>query len=323
MTGLSLYRNFRLFSIKSRMTEEFSLARTTKSAFLMNVPFSLSTEVPNNIWMLDYSPDERVIDKDKALFQFMSMYSFVARYAIVYLLPSYPDLQDQTYVANLGIVLPHIAEQIVVISNFRSEVRRPESDIGREFLRLMNFSVIDAPEYFEGEADLKHIRDNLYVGAYGIRTSKNALDWFSNSFEMKVIPICMQDSRLYHLDCLILPVSNDKVIACTELIDKENLRELEKYVCLYDVEYNLALSGITNSIVLDNYILCSSHIAELKPSSEEYNKEKCKIEKLEDFCSKFGMELKLFNLSEFLKSGALLSCLMMHLNRNNYRLANN
>lgn len=305
------------------MAKEFFITHTTKPAFLMNVPFSISAEVPNNVWMLNYSPDERVIDKDKALFQFMSLYSFIARYALVYLLPSYPGLQDQTYVANLGIVLPHLAENIAVISNFSAEARPPESDIGREFFKLMNFSVIDAPEYFEGEADLKYIRDNIYVGAYGIHTAKNALDWFSKSFDMKVIPICMQDPRLYHLDCLVLPVSKDSVIVCTELIDKETLRELEKYVCLYDVEYNLALSGITNSLVLDNYILCSSHIAELKPCSEDYSKEKFKIEKLEDFCFKFGRELIVFNLSEFLKSGALLSCLVMHLNRNNYRVANN
>ena len=121
----------------------------------MNVPFSLSSEVPNNIWMNELSPEERIIDRDKALFQFMELYGFLSRHAIVYLLPSYPGLQDQTYVANLGIVLPHTEEKTVVISNYRSEPRRGESDIGREFFKLMNFTIKEAPPLFRRRGRFK------------------------------------------------------------------------------------------------------------------------------------------------------------------------
>ena len=43
--------------------------------------------------------------------------------------------------------------------------------------------------------------------------------------------------------------------------------------------------------------------------------EKHKIESLEKICSNVGMEPAIFNLSEYMKSGAMLSCLVMHLNR--------
>ncbi|MGD1805551.1 hypothetical protein ACP6PL_08925 [Dapis sp. BLCC M126] len=244
-----------------------------------------------SIWMEELSPEERIINRDKALSQFMELYSFLSRHAIVYLLPSYPGLQEQTYVANLGIVLLHTKEKIVVISNYRSEPRRDESEIGRQFFNLMNFKVKDAPPYFEGEEDLKHIKDNIYVGAYGIRTSKNALDWFSESFDIKIIPFQMSNEYFYHL---------------------------EKCVNIYDVIFNDPYIGLTNSIRCGNYLLCASDIDELYPSDKHYELEKSKIKSLNQLCSSLGMEPVYFNLSEFHKSGALLSCLIMHLNHNNF-----
>ena len=72
---------------------------------------------------------------------------------------------------------------------------------------------------------------------------------------------------------------------------------------------------MTNSVRLGNMILCASNISELKKSHEYYEAEKHKIESLERICSDEGMEPVIFNLSEYMKSGAMLSCMVMHLNR--------
>ena len=53
----------------------------------------------------------------------------------------------------------------------------------------------------------------------------------------------------------------------------------------------------------------------MKKTDEYYEMEKHKIASLEKICSDAGMEPVLFNLSEYIKSGAMLSCMMMHLNR--------
>ena len=53
----------------------------------------------------------------------------------------------------------------------------------------------------------------------------------------------------------------------------------------------------------------------LKKTHEDYAFEKHKIESLEKICSDAGMEPVIFNLSEYMKSGAMLSCMVMHLNR--------
>lgn len=299
------------------------IAHTDKPGFLMNVPFSLSCDSPNNIWMEELEPEELVINHDRSVSQFMALYSFLSRYALVYLLPSYPGLQDQTYVANLGIVLPHTPEKNLVLANYYSEPRRGESAVGKKFFEMFDFPIEQAPEYFEGEADLKHIRDNVYVGAHGIRTSKNALDWFEESFDMKVIPFLMQDEYLYHIDCCIFPFSEEHTAVCTEIAEPETLIELEKYANIIDVSLDDAYSGINNCVAIDKYVLCASDLEDLSPSDKNYNYEKSKVESLNKICASLGMEPVYFNLSEFCKSGALLSCLVMHLNRNNYVVAKN
>jgi hypothetical protein len=58
----------------------------------------------------------------------------------------------------------------------------------------------------------------------------------------------------------------------------------------------------------------------MKPGDEYYAEEREKNRKLEDIAVQYAFEVSFFNLSEFLKSGALLSCMVMHLNRKSYDL---
>jgi len=90
---------------------------------------------------------------------------------------------------------------------------------------------------------------------------------------------------------------------------------IEKETEIIDIHVDDALCGLTNSVRLGNMVLCASNIAELKKSHEYYEGEKHKIETLEKICGDAGMEPVIFNLSEYMKSGAMLSCMMMHLNR--------
>jgi hypothetical protein len=77
-----------------------------RPAFLVNFPFSYSTEVANNAWMTDVADEEREPDAKRAMTQFLSLYSFLASEGLVYLLPTprLEDLQDLVFTANLGIV---------------------------------------------------------------------------------------------------------------------------------------------------------------------------------------------------------------------------
>lgn len=291
---------------------------------LMNLPLSLSAQIANNAYMEDMSSSQRLVDLDRAIAQFISLYQHVAQHAIVYVLPSSPGLQDQPYVSNLGLVLPHCEEDTVIISRFRSAPRVGEDRIGADFFQLMNFTVERPPEtfgaervYFEGEADLKHIHGNLYVGAYGMRTSRSALAWAAERFGMEIVPFRVTDPYLYHLDCCLLRITEEAVLLCTSLADRKCLQAIEQHCDVIDVSLEHARAGITNCLLLPGEVLCDSPIAELGKENRSYSIEKAKIERLESICSRFGLTLRVFCMSEFYKSGALLSCLIMHIRQVN------
>ena len=270
--------------------------------------------------MEEMRASDREILLDRAIAQFLSLYRHIAQSALVYLLPSTPGFQDQPYVSNLGLVLPHCEEDTVIISRFRSTPRIGEDRIGADFFKLMNFAVVQPPVtfeneplYLEGEADLKHIKGSLYIGAHGMRSSRNALTWAAERFEMEIVPFRVTNRYLYHLDCCFLRITGQAVMLCTSLADRMCVRALEQHCDIIDVSVEHARAGITNSLLLPGEVLCDSPIVELGKESPSYLIEKSKIERLETICSRFGRTLRVFCMSEFYKSGALLSCLIMHI----------
>jgi len=100
---------------------------------------------------------------------------------------------------------------------------------------------------------------------------------------------------------------------CTSVADRICVRAIERHCEIIDVSLENARSGITNSLLLGSEVLCDSNIMELPKESPKYKLEKSKIEYLETVCSRFGRTLRIFCMSEFYKSGALLSCLLMHI----------
>jgi hypothetical protein len=189
------------------------------------------------------------------------------------------------------------------------------SKVGEKFFNQMGYKTHISPYKWEGEADIKYLYGNKYIGGYGIRSNIKAYEWMEENFNMDIIKVAMVDEYLYHLDCSIFALNQDQTLVCTELYDEEEIKEIERHTEIIDIHVDDALGGLTNSVKYGNMILCASNISEMKKSHEYYEGEKHKIETLEKICSNAGMEPVIFNLSEYMKSGAMLSCMVMHLNR--------
>jgi len=268
--------------------------------------------------------DKRNPDFTRAAVQFLAVYQNISAEGLVYLVPTPQgaDLQDLLYTANLGIVLDHLTDKnTVVISNFASPPRRGETPVGVKFFQDMGYDVHVAPARFEGEAELKHLYDNVYVGGYGIRSERATYDWMEEKFGMKIVKLREVEPYLYHLDCSIFPITKENTLVCTELFTKKEVAELGKVTNIIPVTVDECFSGICNSVRLPNQVLNSSHIHDLKAGTEDYQQEINKNRKLEDIAANLALEISYFNLSEFHKSGALLSCMVMHLNRACYKIA--
>lgn len=284
--------------------------------FLMSPPFFLDAGEANNVFMQELSPAERKIDKSKALVQFLGIYNFLSSIGLVYLLPSYAGLQDQPFVANLGIVLPHLKNYTIVVSTFRSPPRQGETLPGFAFLKMLGINdVVDiCPKYFEGEADCKYLRDNIYFMPYGMRTTSAAIKWFAETYDMNIIPIRLKNPEAYHLDCLIFPLTRDKVIVATSEIDASELKLIEKVAEIIPAPREIMAAGATNCLRCRRLVLVGSDINQLRVSDEEYAVQRQLVDFVGKVAADNSMEAVVFNISEFGKSGAALSCLVMHLN---------
>lgn len=315
--------------IERTLTESSELAGTLtptsleRPSFLMCPPFALDTGVANNIWMEEYGEGERVLDRARATVQFLDLYNYLAAQSLVYLLPAPPTcgLQDQSFVANLAFIPEHLEHrETAIISQFTSQPRIGEEVYGRGFFEMMGYRVVDAPHRFEGEAEIKHLHDNVYIGGYGERTDRAVFDWMEREFDMQVIAVEQTDPYFYHLDCSIFPLTQEETIVATSLFTPAEVRAMERVTGIIDISKDDAFNGLTNSVRLRNLVLNSSNITEMKPSNRWYAGERDKNRTLEDICATRGLEPVYINVSEYFKSGALLSCMVMHLNRLSYYL---
>jgi N-dimethylarginine dimethylaminohydrolase len=292
-----------------------------RPAFLLNFPFSFSTEVANNVWMVELDPADRLPDHARAMSQFCELYSYLAADSLVYLMPTPRQcgLQDLVFTANLGIVLGHLeTRDSVVLSNFTSDPRQGETAVGVRFFEEMGYQVVVPETKFEGEADLKHLHDNVYAGGHGVRSQRETYAWMERTFDMKVVELELTDPYLYHLDCTVFPLTTSQTLVCTEMYEEDELAALEAETEIIDVSVDDCYQGICNSVRFGNVILNASNLHDLKRGTNDYALEAHKNHQLEEIADQHAFEVSYFNLSEYMKGGALLSCMVMHFNRHSY-----
>lgn len=269
-------------------------------AFLMSFPFTVDNRVANNPLMVPFAPP---YDQGRACRQWMGLYNALAAEALVYVMPHHgSDFQDLPFVANLGAVLPHRPVPTVMLADFMSPSRRGEEDVGYEMFRSLGYDIRQPSRFFEGEADLKFIRGNLYVGGHGIRTKREAYGWMAEIFGMDIVPVRMTDERLYHFDCLFFPIDPEAALVATSRLDAADVRAIEKHVRIIDVPEAFVYDGWTNAIRVNRRIVIDAPAG--KESRNAFERVICGL----------GFEPVMLDLSEFAKSGADASCLVCHLN---------
>lgn len=263
----------------------------------MNYPLSVSNAVPNNVLM---QPDvQGEYDLDRAGQQWSQLYRELARSGIVYLLPGHDGLQDLPFVANLGVYLPNRQHPTVILSRFVHESRRGEQALGLRFFEAFDYLVMQPPGFFEGEADLKWIGGDKYVGGVG-RSVSNAYKWMSGLLGLEITEVELLDPGLYHLDCVFMPLGSDKALVNVSVLSSQAKRALEKVCDIVAVPKEYVYEGWTNCIRIGQTLLHSPGAA---PAW-----------RFQDFMNAHGFGVKVLQLDEFDKSGADLSCLVMHLN---------
>ena len=287
-----------------------------RMCFAMSVPYFISNEHLNNAQMQEINSVYGEVDRDAALAQFDEIYKYCARSFRIYLVPSASGLQDQVYVSNLGAVFEVDGREspLVVLSRFRAKGRPGEELVGELFFQNLGYRTVRSPYFFEGEADIKSIAPGVYVGAVGMRTSHEALQWIADAASIKVIECTINNPYLYHLDCVLFRLSAAEVAVVTSVVDQPTLKAIERHANILDVPLDVGLSGATNCVRGDGEILCDENTSLMRTHDPLYEREMNKIRFLEHVAKNRNIGMKFFQTSEFIKSGAALSCMFMRFN---------
>jgi N-dimethylarginine dimethylaminohydrolase len=280
---------------------------------LLCPPKFMSANITNNEWMEKLTEEEREVNVDKAMAQFHAMYSLFSQDAVVYLLPPKKGLQDQVYITNAGMVLPHLYKT-VILSKYKAEGRPGEEIELSKFMEMMDYQQIFSPFYFEGEAEMKWLRDNIYIGGYGQRTQIEAHEWMEREFGCQIIKVKETDELRYHLDCNIFCLNRETILFAKDQVKQHELKLMEGVAECIPITRKSSQWSLTNSLRIGSVVYNGTDISELKKEDESYQAEKKKNEDLEKICRDHGLELVFINMSEFSKSGAALSCCVLHLN---------
>lgn len=228
-----------------------SYSELSLPTYLMCPPFSYSVNEPNNVWMNIASGDQKVVNLSTAFEQWHRLYSYLVNQgAYIHLVhsPKQSGLQDLVFTANAGITLVKEGKPIVVVSNFSSAPRFGETPVLKKNFEAMGYETLVCPYKFEGEADLKHLRDDIYIGSYGIRSDKRAFEWMEQEFGIKVIKLKMTEEVFFHLDCALFNLTEETIITSPDCFSESEFKELEKYCDIESVTITDLLACITTSV---------------------------------------------------------------------------
>lgn len=206
---------------------------------------------------------------------------------------------DLVFTANAGLVIGGK----VLLSHFRHRERQAEEPLYKAWFERHGYEVVELPRgiYFEGTGDglLDASRGRLWMG-YGIRSVLDACVYVASEFGLEVIPLRLVDSRFYHLDTCLAPLSDGTLLYYPEAFDERSLRLIEAHVPeakRLAVDLRDALHFACNCVEIDRTLMLNHCSDELEARLRER-----------------GFSVVRTPLSEFMLAGGAARCLCLKLN---------
>ena len=268
--------------------------------FVMCPPQYLSTRIKNNVWM-----SGEPVDVKRAMRQYRRIKNVITGFGVEVLeIPPVKGLQDQVYVANIGIAI----DPYIILANYKAPGREGEVEPAREFFEGLGYECLVPPFHFEGEADLKKLNDTTYFGGHDQFTDIRAHRWIEEQTGVHIIPVREVSEELYHLDCSLFVIDAQNVLVTKAGLDRASRKTVELYANVIETPSDIASTGITNGVQIPSKKIYLS--GTFNPEMPEYRKG---MEWLNDTFDKFGWTPLFMDCDEYDKSGADLSCTVMHL----------
>lgn len=206
----------------------------------------------------------------------------------------------------------------VYLAHFRHPERQGERDHYEKWFRENGYEVFgDKDNFFEGGGDATFTSpDKLWAG-YGFRSqkevSRNDIEiftfvyvFFSVYFQVyakiqklgnfKIIPCELNNDKFYHLDVCFCPLSDKLALWYPNAFTKETQERMKKEIELIEVTEKDAQNFVCNAVSVGDTIFLPKNCVDIVPTLKSR-----------------GFKTVEIDLSEFLKAGGAVQCLVLKL----------
>ncbi len=236
------------------------------------------------------------VNKEKAVEQWKILYGELKKTGIkISTIKAKEGLYDMVFAANAGMAFKNVA----IVSNFKDEQRKGESPLFCRWFKK-NFKkvfILGQNSIWEGQA-CTVIWEKNAIFSLSSRSNKESykeiLDvWGLKDFDIRYIELI--DPYFYHLDVCFNILDNSTVITCPLAFKTEDYEWIqEKFPNILEVTYDDGLNFACNCFVFKKTVFLNSSV------SEDL------LEKLR----KYGYNTIALDVSEFIKSGGGVKCLI-------------
>lgn len=280
-----------------------------RQTFLMCRPTFYGVEYEINPWMQD---NIGYVDKALAMTQWESLYNQLSQFANIELIEPVEGLPDMVFTANAAMI--DFDDSRVWLSKFANEQRRGEEFVFARWFIEQGFAVSRSgstlpglrgisSSFFEGAGDGLVDSDGTYWLGYGMRSTKDAVEYFERMFieyvektnRKRAILMEMVSPWFYHLDTCFCPLSNGEYLIYPEAFATlDHVSQYsDKFIVVSEQDANLFAC---NAVCVDNNIimpLCSDELVQALEAR--------------------GYNVYPLDFSEFLKAGGAAKCLTLRL----------
>jgi N-dimethylarginine dimethylaminohydrolase len=249
-----------------------------------------------NPWMSVERQPDRALAREQwqALFEFLSGEAGLD----VQLIDPVPGLPDMAFTANAGLV----RDRTFVLGSFRNKERAGESLHYRAWFEKAAYAIRPVPPgiSFEGEGDVLFAGQNDAFAGYFTRSDVRAHTRVADVFGVRLISLQLADPRFYHLDTCFCPLSEEAIVYYPGAFDSYAREVIEAHFAdRIEVSEEEAKQFVCNALVVgDRYIQPRGGAQGLRPALERR-----------------GYRVHEFDMSEFIKAGGAVKCLVLILTR--------
>jgi len=268
---------------------------SNRDRILMCPPDHFTVDYVINPWM---AGQDGALDNALATRQWETLRDTIAEYADVVTMPPQPNLPDMVFTANAGVVYRDKA----IASHFMPMERRPEEAHFKRWFSDNGFELHDLDDKigFEGAGDCLFDRrgDWLWTG-YGFRTEIEAHAEIETYFDVEVVSIRLTDSRFYHIDTAMCPLTDGFLMYHPPAFDFDSRIAIESRIPPHkriEVDTMDAGNFACNAVNIGNVVILNQASEPLKAR-----------------LMLAGFKVREVGLSEFLKAGGSAKCLTLKL----------